>query len=152
MIKLTELLNEIVDIYSPDELNSKGIYYNIDRETNNRFRVEFNYNDQFYVLTCLRILHPTRVSVNFGTTNESFKQLDMNNLINSKYSSRILAAIFGLLRYWLDKYNIQEFEYTADGQTRNKLYQYYLNKHFTDYTHSEENIEGDTVHVMTKNT
>ena len=29
MIKLVELLNELIDIYSPDELSSKGIEYEI---------------------------------------------------------------------------------------------------------------------------
>jgi len=33
MIKLTNLLKEIIDIYSPEELNSKGIKYNILEDT-----------------------------------------------------------------------------------------------------------------------
>jgi len=36
MIKLTNLLNEVIDIYSPEELNSKDIEYDIERETPTR--------------------------------------------------------------------------------------------------------------------
>lgn len=138
MIKLANILNEIIDIYSPDELMSKGIEYNIDRESRTRFRVDLKYKDQYYTLSILPIFNPKRSSINFGSTDENYKNLNLNQLLNSPYSSRILAAIFGLVRYWVDKYNIQEFEYGADGIVRNKLYNYYLTKHFTDFQNTQE--------------
>jgi hypothetical protein len=46
MIKLTDLLKEIIDIYSPEELNSKDIEYTIDREAPTRFRVNLKYKNQ----------------------------------------------------------------------------------------------------------
>jgi len=61
-----------------------------------------------------------------------------------------LAAIFGLIRYWVDKYNIQQFEYGAEGEVRNKLYNYYLTKHFPDFKNTQEKIGDTTLQVWTK--
>jgi len=144
MTKLINILKEIIDIYSPDELSSKEIEYNIERESSKRFRVTLKYKDQYYVLTILPLFNPKRPSINFGSTDEKYENLNLNQLLNSQYSSRILAAIFGLIRYWVDKYNIQEFEYGAEGNTRTKLYDYYLKKHFPDFENIQEKY-GDTV-------
>jgi hypothetical protein len=38
-IRLISLLKEIIDIYSPDELNSKGIEYDIEQESPKRLIV-----------------------------------------------------------------------------------------------------------------
>jgi hypothetical protein len=144
MTKLINILKEIIDIYSPDELSSKEIEYNIERESSKRFRVTLKYKDQYYVLTILPLFNPKRPSINFGSTDEKYENLNLNQLLNSQYSSRILSAIFGLIRYWVDKYNIQEFEYGAEGNTRTKLYDYYLKKHFPDFENIQEKY-GDTV-------
>jgi hypothetical protein len=144
MAKLINLLKEIIDIYLPDELSSKEIEYNIERESSKRFRVTLKYKDQYYVLTILPLFNPKRPSINFGSTDEKYENLNLNQLLNSQYSSRILAAIFGLIRYWVDKYNIQEFEYGAEGNTRTKLYDYYLKKHFPDFENIQEKY-GDAV-------
>ena len=89
--------------------------------------------------------NPERPSVNFGSTDENYENLNFTKLLNSPYSSRILAAVFGLIRYWVDKYDVQQFEYGADGNTRIKLYKYYLNKHFPDFenTNKVETIDSD---------
>ena len=150
MIKLTNLLKEIIDIYSPGELNSKGIEYRIDRDSSTRFRVELNYKDQYYILTILPLFNPKRPSINFGSTDENYENLNLNQLLNSPYSSRILAAIFGLIRYWVDKHNIQQFEYGAEGKTRNQLYNYYLTKHFPDFQNTQEKIGDATLQVWKK--
>jgi len=150
MIKLTNLLKEIIDIYSSEELNSKDIEYVIDREAPTRFRVNLKYKDQYYTLTILPLFNPKRPSVNFGSTDKNYENLNLNQLLNSPYSSRILAAIFGLIRYWVDKYNIQQFEYGAEGEIRNKLYNYYLTKHFPDFENTQEKIGDATLQVWTK--
>jgi hypothetical protein len=150
MIKLTNLLKEIIDIYSPGELNSKDIEYNIEREAPTRFRANLKYKDQYYTVTILPLFNPKRPSVNFGSTDENYENLNLNQLLNSPYSSRILAAIFGLIRYWVDKYNIQQFEYGAEGEVRNKLYNYYLTKHFPDFKNTQEKIGDTTLQVWTK--
>lgn len=144
-MKLLNILNEIIDLYSPEELNSKDIEYDIERETSNRFRVNLKYKDQYYTLTILPLFNPKRPSINFGSTDENYENLNLNQLLNSPYSSRILAAVFGLIRYWVDKHNIQQFEYGADGNTRIKLYNYYLTKHFPDFknTNKVELIDSD---------
>lgn len=144
MIKLINLLKEIVDIYSPEELNSKDIEYNIERESSTRFKVTLKYKDQHYVLIILILLTPKRPSINFGSTDEKYENLNLSQLLNSPYSSRILAAVFGLIRYWIDKYNIKEFEYGAEGDIRNKLYDYYLKKHFPDFENIQEKY-GDII-------
>jgi len=144
MIKLTNLLKEIIDIYSPGELNSKGIEYIIDREHQNRFRVNLKYKDQYYTLTILPLFNPKRPSINFGNTDENYDNLNLNTLLNSPYSSRILAAIFGLIKYWVDKYNIQEFEYGAEGDIRTKLYNFYFTKHFPEFRNIPEK-HGDII-------
>ena len=144
-MKLLEILKEIIDIYSPDELNSKDIEYRIDKDSPTRFRVELKYKDQYYILTILPLFNPKRPSINFGSSDEKYENLNLNQLLNSPYSSRILAAVFGLIRYWVDKHNIQQFEYGAEGNTRIKLYNYYLTKHFPDFenTNKVELINSD---------
>ena len=150
MIKLSSLLKEIIDIYPPEELNSKNIEYNIERESSTRFRVTLKYKDQYYVLTILPLLNPKRPSINFGSTDEKYENLNLNQLLNSPYSSRILAAVFGLIRYWVDKHNIKEFEYGAEGDVRNKLYDYYLKKHFPDFENIQEKYEDTILQVWKK--
>jgi len=150
MIKLVELLTELIDIYSPDELDSKNIEYKIDRESSTRFRVELRYKDQYYVLSILPLFNPERPSINFGSTDGNYENLNLFDLINSLYSSRILAAIFGLIRYWIDKYNIQSFEYGAAGSVRTKLYDYYLKKHFPDFENTQEKYENTVLQVWKK--
>ena len=137
MIKLTNLLKEIIDIYSPEELKSKGIEYRIDRDSPKRFRVELKYKDQHYLLTILPLFTPIPV-ISFGNTDENYDNLNLSQLLNSPYSSRILAAIFSLIRYWVDKYNVQQFEYGVEGETRTKLYNYYFTKHFPDFENTQE--------------
>ena len=144
MIKLANLLKEIVDIYTPDELSSKEIEYEITQDSSYRFRVQLKYKDQYYVLSILPLFNPKRPNINFGSTDKNYENLNLFDLINSPYSSRILAAIFGLTRYWIDKYNIQSFEYGAAGSVRTKLYDYYLKKHFSDFKNTQEKY-GDTI-------
>ena len=143
-IKLVDLLKEIIDIYSPDELSSKGIEYETTQDSSHRFRSQLKYKDQYYVLSILPLFNPKRPSINFGSTDGNYENLNLNQLLNSLYSSRILAAIFGLIRYWIDKHNIQEFEYGAEGNIRTKLYNYYLKKHFPDFENIQEKY-GDTI-------
>lgn len=149
-INLLEILKEIVDIYKPEELESKGIKYNIEQDYARRFNVNLEYKDQYYSIRILPMFNYKRSSINFGSTDSNFKNINLNTLINSQYSSRILAAIFGLIRYWVDKYNIQEFEYIAEGEVRNKLYDYYLSKHFSDFEKSEEKFEEEKIQVWKK--
>jgi hypothetical protein len=150
MIKLVELLTELIDIYSPDELDSKNIEYKIDRESSTRFRVELRYKDQHYVLSILPLFNPERPSINFGSTDGNYENLNLFDLINSPYSSRILAAIFGLIRYWVNKHNIQSFEYGAAGSARTKLYDYYLKKHFSDFENTQEKHGNSILQVWEK--
>lgn len=149
-IKLLSILKEIIDIYFPEELNSKGIKYDVVEDNKRRFIVNLNYKDQYYSLRILPIFNPKRSSINFGSTDKNYKNLNLNQLLNSTYSPRILASIFGLIRHWVDKYNIQEFEYGAEGKVRNQLYNYYLNKHFSDFINTQENFGDEIIQVWKK--
>lgn len=150
MITLRKILAELIDVYTPSELAGKGIKCSIVEESPRRFTVNLNYKDQFYSLRILPVFNVKRPSINFGSTDVNYKNLNLNQLINSPYSSRILAAIFGLIRDWVDKYNIQEFEYGAEGSVRNKLYDYYLTKHFSDFVNTQEEIGAETLQVWKK--
>lgn len=149
-MKLSKLIIELIDIYNPEDLESKDIKYDIEQESSKRFRVNLQYKDQYYAIIILPIYNPKRPSINFGSTDINYQNMNMSNLINSKYSSRILAAIFGLVRYWVEKYNIEEFEYVAEGRTRNRLYDYYLEKHFSDFKKYQEKYGENVVQVWKK--
>ena len=146
-IKLSNLLQEIIDIYKPEELKDKGIEYSIEQETPIKFIVNLKYKDQNYSLYIRPVFNPKRPSINFGITDKNYKNLNLSQLLNSPYSSRILASVFGLIRYWIDKYNIQEFEYSAEGNIRNKLYNYYLTKHFLDFKNSQEEYGNSILQI-----
>lgn len=137
MIKLIDLLKETIDIYKPDELESKGIKYKIKKDNSKEFLVNIEYQNNYYYLRIgaedIPIPH-----IDFGIVGPKFKDKDLNfdDLINSPSTPRMLAAIFGLVRYWVDKHNIKEIGYdarTEKGNLRNKLYDYYLKKHFSDF-------------------
>lgn len=149
-IKLLSLIKEIIDLYKPEELKDKGIEYNIERDSITKFMVNLKYKNQYYTLTILPIFNQKRSAINFGSTDKNYKNLNLSQLLNSPYSSRMLASIFGLVRYWIDKYNIQEFEYNAEGEVRNKLYNYYLIKHFSDFKNSKENYGDKILQVWKK--
>jgi hypothetical protein len=133
MIKFLDILTEVVDLYKPSELESKGITLNINNDNARRFAANLKYKDQHYSIRILPIFNPKTPAIVFGSTDSNYENLNLNQLLNSNYSSRILAAIFGLIRYWIDKHSIEEFEYNAEGPVRNKIYNYYLTKHFPDF-------------------
>ena len=70
-IKLLNLLREVIDIYAPDELNSKDIQYNIEKDSPARFRVNLQYKDQYYTLSILPLFNTKRSSINFGSADEN---------------------------------------------------------------------------------
>ena len=100
MTKLINLLKEIIDIYSPDELSSKEIEYNIERESSKRFRVTLKYKDQYYVLTILPLLNPKRPSINFGSTDEKYENLNLDQL------SQGLSGLVALTQIKLSQFMI----------------------------------------------
>jgi hypothetical protein len=138
MIKIKDLLKEVIDIYSPEELEAKEISYDTKEESPNRFRVQLRYKDQYYELAILPTYNPKCPSIHFGSTDENYNNLNLSELLNSPYSSRILAAIFGLIRYWVNKHNVTCFDYSVEGKVRTKLYNYYFNKHFPDFESTTE--------------
>ena len=150
MIKLVDLIKEVIDLYLPNELESKGISIDIKEESRRKFKVMLKYNNNYYEFIALPLYNPKRPSINFGDTDQQGTTLNLSNLLNSPHSPRILAAVFGLLRYWVDKYNIQEFEYGAEGDVRTKLYNMYLTKHFPDFENSQEKYGEHILQIWTR--
>jgi hypothetical protein len=141
MIKLTNLLKEIIDIYSPEELNSKGINYIIEKDTSNEFIAKLNYKDLYYYISIRPIFKKPRPTLNFAVTDERYSYKDYDTLTNSPSTPKMLASIFGLISYWVNKHNIKEFDYSAMGDVRNKIYFNYIKKHFPNFKHTQEGVE-----------
>lgn len=158
-MKLLKILNEIGGIYSPEELESKNITYKIIRENFIEFVVYLTYTNKenekyYYKLLIMKMTNRHHVitdrhHVIFTSTNKDFsdvfKNSNIDDLVNLPHSPRILAAIFGLIKYYVDKFNIDEIEYTAEGRVRNKLYDLYLKnfsnmgfKHYVQYDRGSE--------------
>jgi hypothetical protein len=139
MIKLANLLKEIIDIYKPEELKSKGIEYTILQDTPKRFKALINYKDSYYLIAVLPLLNPQTPTVNFGITDKTGTSMDISPLTNSPYTPLIAASLLGLFKDWVDRHNIQSFRYAAEGNVRNTLYDHYLTKHFSDFKKITDN-------------
>ena len=150
MIKLTDFLKEVVDIYRPSELRDKGVFIDIKEENRRKFKVILTYKNSYYEFIALPLYNPKRPSINFGDTDPQGATLNLSTLLNSTHSPRILASIFGLLRYWVDKYDIQEFEYGAEGDVRVRLYDMYLTKHFPDFENTQEKYGEHILQIWTR--
>ena len=155
-MKLLKIVNEIGGIYSPEELESKNITYKIVEQNFKRFVVHLTYTNKknekyYYKLLIIKITNNDRHIVAFGSTNENFYDSNMDDLVNLSHSPRILAAIFGLIKYYVNKFNIEELEYTAEGDVRNKLYDLYL-KNFSDmgFRHYIQDDHGIEVNIWKK--
>lgn len=116
-----------------EELKQKGVDVTIFNESSKRMRVGFNINDKFYCVYISPLFNPKIPVISFGNTDGEYKNLNLNKLLNSTNANYILAIIFSIIRWWVDKYNISVFEYAAEGDIRFKLYGYYLSKHFKDF-------------------
>lgn len=138
-------LKELFDLYEPEELNKKDINYEINLDTPTNFTATLNYKDHTYLFTIYQMddvdnddeLYDTHTYVGFGASNSNTNgQIVVFDLINSPYSKRIGAAFIGLLKYWVNKYNIKEFRYYTTQETkpiRHSLYSYYINKYLPEF-------------------
>ena len=132
----------MIDIYTPDEARGKGVSVNIIKEYKDTFRVNIRYKNLYYILEIIpSSTYDNSFVVYFGSTNFAFKGLNMDILLHKSTSPLILATLFGLLRYWVNKYDIKRFEYKAEGHIRQVLYSYYLYKHFKDFEDFEDENE-----------
>lgn len=159
-MKLLKILNEIGGIYSPEELESKNITYKIIDQTFKRFVVYLTYTNKknekyYYKLLIMKMTNTDRHHVIFTSTNKDFsdifKNSNIDDLVNLPHSPRILAAIFGLIKDYVDKFNIDEIEYTAEGRVRNKLYDLYL-KNFSNmgFKHYVQDDRGSELNIWKK--
>jgi hypothetical protein len=147
--KVEPLIYESIDLYKPNELKSKNIEYKILIESPKRFSVNIKYKDNHYQLLILPMFSKIP-SINFGNTDNQYENLNLSFLLNKPESKKILPSIFGLIKYWIDKYDIREFEYTSDGEVRNKIYEYYINKHFPDFTKTQGEVDGIKINIWKK--
>jgi hypothetical protein len=147
MIKLTNILQEIIDIYKPEELKAKGVEYTILQDTPKRFKALLNYKDSYYLIAVLPLLDPQTPTVNFGITDKEGTSMDISPLTNSPYTPLIAASLLGLFKEWVNKHNIQAFRYAAEGNIRNSLYNLYLTKHFPDF---KQIVKDDSISWVKK--
>lgn len=141
---------ESVDMYSPNQLKAKGISYKILHSSDTKFRALISYREYKYYLKVFPLFRENIPSINFGTIKQEGESLDMKTLLNVPHTPLILAAIMGLLRFWVDMFNIQKMEYGADGRVRKGLYDLYLSKHFSDFERTTEVVKGKEVNILTR--
>jgi len=136
-----EFINESIDIYTMDELESKGVYIEIKEESPKSLRVLFSVSGYYYMVLAL----PTEVPfVAFGNSDDFGENIELEELLNRDISRFALSVVFSVLRYWTDKFGVKEFNYMVknDG-IRQPLYRYYLDKHFPDFSISIKRIEEE---------
>lgn len=141
-------LIESIDLYKPNELEGKGIKYKIFEDNKRKFHVELWYKDKHYGIKALPIF-TSNPNINFGDIDEN-GTWNLSRIIKSPYTNIIMASIFGLIRYWVDKHNIKEFEYGAEGDMRVGLYKLYMQKHFPDYKNYQEEYNDHVIQLWRK--
>jgi hypothetical protein len=127
---LLETLLEMIDLYDPSELESKNIKLKIKSENTKGANYLLYYKEYIYEVVILK--GQDGYLLGFGDITDG-KDLDMTTLTNRDSTPRILSALFGLLRRYVDTFNVNSFYYDVDGELRKKLYNFYLNKHFKDF-------------------
>ena len=129
MIKFLKILNESIDIYSLDKLDS---FANIIIYTENadEFRVSFSPKNSpnKYQLSIDKI--DEYYEIQFGVMDRG--RVKTGVLVNDNFTLSVLSIVFSLLRYYVDEYSVSAFEFEA-YDIRPKLYELYLDKNFTDY-------------------
>ncbi len=127
------LIIESIDIFSLDYFRKNGVQITIFEESHRRCRIGFIVNNKYYIVYISPIFSTKIPNISFGNTNQEYENLNLNKLQNSPNVNHILSIIFSIIRYWIDKFNIQTFEYGTTPGIRAKLYNYYLEKHFNDF-------------------
>ena len=129
MIKFLKILNESIDIYPLDKLDS---FANITIYTENAdgFEVSFSPKNSpnKYQLSIYKI--DEYYEVQFGIVEKGMIKTSV--LVNDNFTLSVLSIVFSLLRYYIDEYSVFVFEFEA-YHIRPKLYNLYLDKNFTDY-------------------
>jgi len=142
---LAEVLLEMIDLYQLDELKSKGVEYVIKRETSKVMQVFLTYKGKEYEIYFSNVLDPEYHNVSFGNIEDvdGHRVTNVTKLLNDPSSKVIVPTVFGFLKYYVDKYDVKGIEYDLHGSTRDKIYNYYINKYFTGYERSEENVPDE---------
>ena len=129
MIKFLKILNESIDIYPLDKLDS---FANIIIYTENAdgFEVSFSPKNSpnKYQLSIYKI--DEYYEVQFGIVEKGMIKTSV--LVNDNFTLSVLSIVFSLLRYYIDEYSVFVFEFEA-YHIRPKLYNLYFDKNFTDY-------------------
>jgi hypothetical protein len=135
-----EFINESIDIYTMDELESNGVYIEVREETDKSMEALFSVSGYFYKF---KIMSTGLPFLAFGNSDDFGQELEMDNLLNRDISRFVLSIVFSLLRYWVDKYEVKALAYMVkDDGIRQPLYQYYLDKHFSDFDINKEVIKN----------
>lgn len=129
-------LNEAIDIYSLDKLKEFSNFI-IHQENNNEFKVTFSpKNSPNKYQLRIKSYGKDSIIVDFGVIVD--KMVSTSKTIKDEFVLPVLSTVFSLLRYFIDKYDIQKFNFEAKEGVRSKLYEMYLKKHFNDFAISND--------------
>lgn len=136
MIKLVNLLVEVLlesnDVVPISQLdNIEGLSCKILSEVETNFQVLITYDnfDKPFKLVILGTEHDARFGPIIGDD-----KIDVDTDFGGSGPLRtIRMAIFSYLRYYLDKFNIKHFQFSAKGTNRRGLYKHFMEIRFSDY-------------------
>lgn len=143
---LKETLNEINDVVPIEQLKDIGIDYDITSEYEDTFFVKINY---------AKFEEPFGLLIRGDQHNAIFgpivgNKIDVGTNFNVPEMKVIRKAIFSFLKYYVDKFNIEYFEFTCDDSMRKDLYTNFMEKWFSDYNMTIRSIGARFAFEMKK--
>ena len=136
LIKLLEnILLEIIEIYPINDIEKKDIKFEIKRDDKNGLIVFFTVYDRTMEMQINKSVSPIQnsYSVFFGQSLSGGKDVDISTMFNDKYKYKTLMTVFSFLKYYIEKYNIDSINYDVSGGDRDRMYEYYMKKHFSEF-------------------
>lgn len=136
MIKLQNILKEILNSYTLDDLKSKGIIFKI-KNFSHKDEIYIQYKNLFYIVKIFKDdENPNSIGISFGLSNKNFYSYDMKTLTNSPNTPIILSSIFTLISEYVNNNGISQIVFNVSDENNNlreKLYDLYMKKHFPHF-------------------
>lgn len=129
------VLEESIDVYSLPDMESRGMKFDILKEDPFSFSATFEVSGKTYQVDIAKGkgMVPKSYDLSFGDVQSNGIK-NVSTLLNSGVPLPVCSRVFSFLRYYVDKYNIDNFSYMVDGDIRSNIYDKYLEKHFPDYS------------------
>jgi hypothetical protein len=137
------ILNESVDIYTLPEMENRGMKYSILREDRVYLSATFKVGEKVYQVDIAKNggFVKNSYDVSFGDVQPNGVK-NTSSLLNLGIPLPVCSRVFSFVRYYVDKYNVDTFNFTVIGSMRSSIYDKYLEKHFSDF--SKEIRKGKT--------